>query len=187
MLIFVLRRLLLIIPMALLVVTLTWGLIRVAPGTFYSQEKPLPPAIEAIIMRCFERDPNLRFENARVLGSALLRAMPTLMVNTPEPITIPMLKPVPEPTQVPWFVLATVAMAMFICFFVAAQESKVQRVHATPATRVVEAPRTLETSSASIARLRPSEERPAKARTVRRAARVSSPPSTPSSSSSAFM
>jgi oligopeptide transport system permease protein len=49
MLIFVLRRLLLIIPMALLVVTLTWGLIRVAPGTFYSQEKPLPPAIEANI------------------------------------------------------------------------------------------------------------------------------------------
>lgn len=35
--------------MALLVVTLTWGLIRVAPGTFYSSEKPLPPAIEANI------------------------------------------------------------------------------------------------------------------------------------------
>lgn len=46
---FILRRLLLIIPMALLVVTLTWGLIRVAPGTFYSSEKPLPPAIEANI------------------------------------------------------------------------------------------------------------------------------------------
>src|SRR5215212_522106 len=49
MLIFILRRLLLIIPMALLVVTLTWVLIRVAPGTFYSQEKALPPAIEANI------------------------------------------------------------------------------------------------------------------------------------------
>ena len=49
MLIFILRRLLLIIPMALLVVTLTWALIRVAPGTFYSQEKALPAAIEANI------------------------------------------------------------------------------------------------------------------------------------------
>lgn len=46
MLTFILRRLLLIIPMALLVVTLTWGLIRVAPGTFYSGDKPLPAAIE---------------------------------------------------------------------------------------------------------------------------------------------
>ena len=49
MLIFILRRLLLIIPMALLVVTLTWALIRVAPGTFYDSEKKLPAAIEANI------------------------------------------------------------------------------------------------------------------------------------------
>jgi len=49
MLIFILRRLLLIIPMALLVVTVTWALIRVAPGTFYDSEKKLPPAIEANI------------------------------------------------------------------------------------------------------------------------------------------
>ena len=49
MLIFILRRLLLIIPMALLVVTLTWALIRVAPGTFYDSEKQLPAAIEANI------------------------------------------------------------------------------------------------------------------------------------------
>ncbi len=49
MLLFILRRLLLIIPMALLVVTLTWALIRVAPGTFYDSEKQLPPAIEANI------------------------------------------------------------------------------------------------------------------------------------------
>ena len=49
MLTFILRRLLLIIPMALLVVTMTWGLIRVAPGTFYDSEKKLPAAIEANI------------------------------------------------------------------------------------------------------------------------------------------
>ena len=44
---FILKRLLIIVPMALLVVTLTWGLIRIAPGNFYDSEKPLPPAIEA--------------------------------------------------------------------------------------------------------------------------------------------
>lgn len=43
---FILRRLLIIIPMALLVITLTWGLIRMAPGNFYSGEKKLPEAIE---------------------------------------------------------------------------------------------------------------------------------------------
>ncbi len=49
MLSFILRRLLIIIPMALLVVTVTWGLIRLAPGNFYDDEKKLPPAIEANI------------------------------------------------------------------------------------------------------------------------------------------
>lgn len=49
MLSFILRRLLIIIPMALLVVTVTWGLIRLAPGSFYDDEKTLPPAIEANI------------------------------------------------------------------------------------------------------------------------------------------
>jgi len=35
--------------MALLVVTLTWVLVRLAPGNFYTGEKKLPPAIEANI------------------------------------------------------------------------------------------------------------------------------------------
>src|SRR3979409_715036 len=56
MLSFILRRLLIIIPMALLVVTLTWGLIRIAPGTFYSSEKKLPPAIEENIKRKYGLD-----------------------------------------------------------------------------------------------------------------------------------
>jgi oligopeptide transport system permease protein len=46
---FILKRLIIIIPMALLVVTLTWGLIRIAPGNFYSTERKLPAAIEANI------------------------------------------------------------------------------------------------------------------------------------------
>lgn len=43
---FILKRLLIIIPMALVVVSVTWGLIRIAPGNFYTSEKKLPAAIE---------------------------------------------------------------------------------------------------------------------------------------------
>ena len=53
---FILRRLLIIIPMALLVVSVTWVLIRLAPGSFYSNEKTLPPAIEANIKRKYGLD-----------------------------------------------------------------------------------------------------------------------------------
>ncbi len=53
---FILRRLLIIIPMALLVVTLTWGLIRLAPGNFYSGEKKLPAAVEAAIRKKYGLD-----------------------------------------------------------------------------------------------------------------------------------
>jgi len=43
---FIVRRLIVTVPMVLIVITLTWGLIRLAPGNFYSSEKKLPPAIE---------------------------------------------------------------------------------------------------------------------------------------------
>lgn len=42
--------------MALLVVTLTWGLIRLAPGNFYSSDKKLPPAIEENIKKKYGLD-----------------------------------------------------------------------------------------------------------------------------------
>ena len=53
---FIIRRLLIIVPMALLVVTVTWGLIRMAPGSFYSDEKTLPPAIEENIKKKYGLD-----------------------------------------------------------------------------------------------------------------------------------
>ncbi|HVF30126.1 MAG TPA: ABC transporter permease [Pyrinomonadaceae bacterium] len=53
---FIIRRLLIIIPMAVLVVSLTWVLIRIAPGNFYSSEKTLPPAIEENIRRKYGLD-----------------------------------------------------------------------------------------------------------------------------------
>jgi len=43
---FIIRRLIVTVPMVLIVVTLTWALVRLAPGNFYSGEKKLPPAIE---------------------------------------------------------------------------------------------------------------------------------------------
>src|SRR5216683_716821 len=36
---FIIRRLLITIPTILVVITLTWGLVRLAPGNFYSGEK----------------------------------------------------------------------------------------------------------------------------------------------------
>lgn len=56
MLSFIVRRLLIIIPMALIVVTVTWVLIRMAPGNFYSSEKKLPPAVEENIRRKYGLD-----------------------------------------------------------------------------------------------------------------------------------
>ena len=48
---FIIRRLLVTAPMVLVVVSLTWGLIRLAPGNFYTGEKPLPVAIERNLRR----------------------------------------------------------------------------------------------------------------------------------------
>jgi len=43
---FIIRRVVIIIPMLFIIVSLTWGLIRLAPGNFYTSEKKLTPAIE---------------------------------------------------------------------------------------------------------------------------------------------
>jgi oligopeptide transport system permease protein len=43
---FIIRRLLVTIPTILVVISITWVLIKLAPGNFYSGEKKLPPAIE---------------------------------------------------------------------------------------------------------------------------------------------
>ena len=43
---FIIRRVVIIVPMLFIVVSLTWALIRLAPGNFYTGEKKLAPAIE---------------------------------------------------------------------------------------------------------------------------------------------
>ena len=66
---FVLRRLIITVPMVLVVVSLTWGLIRLAPGTFYSQERPIPPAIVANIRAKYGLDRPWYVQYARVIGN----------------------------------------------------------------------------------------------------------------------
>jgi oligopeptide transport system permease protein len=44
---FILRRIVIIIPMLFVVVSITWTLVRLAPGNFYSGEKKIAPAVEA--------------------------------------------------------------------------------------------------------------------------------------------
>lgn len=43
---FVIRRIIVIVPMLFIIVSLSWMLVRLAPGNFYSGEKKLPEAIE---------------------------------------------------------------------------------------------------------------------------------------------
>ncbi len=76
MLSFIIRRLIIIPFMALLVVTLTWGLIRVAPGTFYSQEKKLPPAIEENIKKKYGLDKPWYQQYFLMLGNVTCRTKP---------------------------------------------------------------------------------------------------------------
>jgi oligopeptide transport system permease protein len=53
---FIIRRLLITIPTILVVITITWGLIRLAPGNFYVSEKAIPPAIEKNIREKYGLD-----------------------------------------------------------------------------------------------------------------------------------
>jgi oligopeptide transport system permease protein len=53
---FIIRRLLITIPTILVVITITWTLIKLAPGNFYSGEKRLPPAIEKNIRENYGLD-----------------------------------------------------------------------------------------------------------------------------------
>jgi oligopeptide transport system permease protein len=53
---FIIRRLLITIPTILVVISITWVLIKLAPGNFYSGEKRLPPAIEKSIREKYGLD-----------------------------------------------------------------------------------------------------------------------------------
>ena len=68
---FILRRLFITLPMVLAVVSITWGLIRLAPGNFYTGEKPLPPAIERNIREKYGLDRPWYVQYGRMLGNVV--------------------------------------------------------------------------------------------------------------------
>jgi len=69
---FIIRRLLITIPTILVVITLTWGLIRLAPGNFYTGEKKIAPEIEANIRARYGLDRPWYVQYGRTMGHILL-------------------------------------------------------------------------------------------------------------------
>ena len=68
---FIIRRLIVTVPMVLIVVSLTWGLIRLAPGNFYSGEKKLPAAIEKNIKAKYGLDKPWYVQYGKMMGNIL--------------------------------------------------------------------------------------------------------------------
>ncbi|HEY0385537.1 MAG TPA: ABC transporter permease subunit [Pyrinomonadaceae bacterium] len=68
---FIIRRLLITIPMVLIVISLTWALIRLAPGNFYTGEKKLPAAIEKNIREKYGVDQPWHVQYRKMLWSIL--------------------------------------------------------------------------------------------------------------------
>jgi oligopeptide transport system permease protein len=70
---FILRRLLITIPTILVVITVTWVLIKLAPGNFYSGEKRLPAAIEKNIREKYGLDKPWYTQYGRTMKNILAR------------------------------------------------------------------------------------------------------------------
>jgi oligopeptide transport system permease protein len=68
---FIVRRLIVTVPMVLIVISLTWGLIRLAPGNFYEGEKKLPASIEKNIRAKYGLDQPMYVQYGRVMGNIL--------------------------------------------------------------------------------------------------------------------
>ena len=68
---FIIRRLLVTIPTILVVITITWGLIKLAPGNFYSGERPLPASIENAIREKYGLDKPWYQQYAKTMSGIL--------------------------------------------------------------------------------------------------------------------
>jgi oligopeptide transport system permease protein len=68
---FIVRRLLATVPIVLIVVSITWGLIRLAPGNFYTGERRLPPAVERNIREKYGLDQPWYVQYGRMLGNTV--------------------------------------------------------------------------------------------------------------------
>ena len=83
---FIVRRLLVTIPMILVVVTLTWGLIRLAPGNFYASERGLPAAVEQNIRAKYGLDRPWYEQYGRVMAATLRGDMGTSLSYDGQPV-----------------------------------------------------------------------------------------------------
>src|ERR1700730_15144642 len=68
---FIIGRLLITIPTILVVITLTWGLIRLAPGNFYTGEKKIAKEIEANIRAKYGLDQPWYIQYGRTMSHIL--------------------------------------------------------------------------------------------------------------------
>jgi oligopeptide transport system permease protein len=68
---FIIRRLLVTVPMVLVVVSITWGLIRLAPGNFYTGEKPIPAAIVKNLREKYGLDKPWYVQYGRMMSNTL--------------------------------------------------------------------------------------------------------------------
>src|SRR5881275_1427339 len=68
---FIARRLIVTVPMVLIVITLTWGLIRLAPGNFYQGEKKLPASIEKNIKAKYGLDKPWYVQYGRMMSNII--------------------------------------------------------------------------------------------------------------------
>jgi len=68
---FIVRRLLVTVPMVLIVISLTWALIRLAPGNFYEGERKLPASIEKNIRAKYGLDQPVYVQYGRMMSNIL--------------------------------------------------------------------------------------------------------------------
>jgi oligopeptide transport system permease protein len=68
---YIVRRLLITMPMVLVVLTLTWGLIRLAPGNFYTSERKLPPEVEKNLKAKYGLDKPLPAQYLKMIFNVL--------------------------------------------------------------------------------------------------------------------
>ena len=68
---FIVRRLIVTVPMVLIVVSLTWALIRLAPGNFYTGEKPIPPAIQKNLREKYGLDKPWYVQYGKMISNTL--------------------------------------------------------------------------------------------------------------------
>jgi oligopeptide transport system permease protein len=94
-LIFIARRLATTVPMVLIVVSLTWGLIRLAPGNFYTGERALPPAIERNIRAKYGLDQPWYVQYGRMLSNTLRGDFGASLRYAGEPVNTILAKAVP--------------------------------------------------------------------------------------------